>query len=53
MASLDVVGKADRRGDLHPAKSRPDQKIDAAVMLMMATHFVRNSRASAALSPTR
>ena len=24
------------RGDLHPAKQRPEQKIDAAVALMMA-----------------
>ena len=31
-----VVGKADRRGDLYPAKQRPEQKIDAAVALMMA-----------------
>jgi phage terminase large subunit-like protein len=31
-----VVGKADRRGNLYPTKSRPDQKIDAAVALMMA-----------------
>ena len=31
-----VVGKADRRGNLYPTKSRPDQKIYAAVALMMA-----------------
>jgi phage terminase large subunit-like protein len=31
-----VVGKADRRGNLYPTKSRPDQKIDAAVALIMA-----------------
>jgi phage terminase large subunit-like protein len=31
-----VVGKADRRGDLYPTKQRPEQKIDAAVALMMA-----------------
>jgi phage terminase large subunit-like protein len=31
-----VVGKADRRGNLYPTKSRPDQKIDAAVAAMMA-----------------
>jgi phage terminase large subunit-like protein len=31
-----VVGKADRRGNHHPTKSRPNQKIDAAVALMMA-----------------
>ena len=31
-----VVGKADRRGNLYPTKSRPDQKIDAAVAPMMA-----------------
>jgi Phage Terminase len=31
-----VVGKADRRGNLYPTKNRADQKIDAAVALMMA-----------------
>jgi phage terminase large subunit-like protein len=31
-----VVGKADRRGNLYTTKQRPDQKIDAAVALMMA-----------------
>ena len=31
-----VVGKADRRGNLYPTKTRPDQKIDAAIALMMA-----------------
>ncbi len=31
-----VVGKADRRGNLYPAKQPPEQKIDAAVALMMA-----------------
>jgi len=31
-----VVGKADRRGNLYPTKGRPDQKIDAAVAVMMA-----------------
>lgn len=31
-----VVGKPDRRGNLYPAKQRPDQKIDAATALMMA-----------------
>jgi phage terminase large subunit-like protein len=36
MVSRYVVGKADRRGNLYPMKSRPDQKIDAAVALMMA-----------------
>ena len=30
------VGHADRRGNLYPAKQRPEQKIDAAVALMMA-----------------
>ena len=29
-------GKADRRGNLYPTKQRPEQKIDAAVALMMA-----------------
>jgi phage terminase large subunit-like protein len=31
-----VVGKADRRVNLYPTKSRQDQEIDAAVALMMA-----------------
>jgi phage terminase large subunit-like protein len=31
-----VVGKADRRGNLYPTKQRPEQKIDAVVALMMA-----------------
>src|SRR3954452_3967436 len=31
-----VVGKADRRGNLYPTKRRTDQKIDAAIALMMA-----------------
>jgi phage terminase large subunit-like protein len=31
-----VVGKADRRGNLYPTKQRAEQKIDAAVALMMA-----------------
>ena len=31
-----VVGRPDRRGNLYPAKQRPEQKIDAAVALMMA-----------------
>jgi phage terminase large subunit-like protein len=31
-----VVGKPDLRGNLYPAKQRPEQKIDAAVALMMA-----------------
>ena len=31
-----VVGKPDRRGNLYPSKQRPEQKIDAAVALMMA-----------------
>ncbi len=31
-----VVGRPDRRGNLYPAKQRPQQKIDAAVALMMA-----------------
>ena len=32
----DVVGRPDRRGNLYPAKQRPERKIDAAVALMMA-----------------
>ena len=31
-----VVGKADRRGNYYPTKQRAEQKIDAAVALMMA-----------------
>jgi phage terminase large subunit-like protein len=31
-----VVGKADRRGNLYPTKQRPEQKIDVALALMMA-----------------
>jgi phage terminase large subunit-like protein len=31
-----VVDKIDRRGNLYPTKQRPEQKIDAAVALMMA-----------------
>ena len=31
-----VVGRPDRRGNLFPTKQRPEQKIDAAVALMMA-----------------
>jgi phage terminase large subunit-like protein len=31
-----VVGRPDRRGNLYPAKQRPEQKINAAVALMMA-----------------
>ena len=31
-----VVGRPDRRGNLYPAKQRPEQKIDAAIALMMA-----------------
>jgi phage terminase large subunit-like protein len=31
-----AVGRADRRGNLDPAKQRPEQKTDAAVALMMA-----------------
>jgi phage terminase large subunit-like protein len=31
-----VEGKADWRGNLYPTKQRPDQKIDAAVAVMMA-----------------
>ena len=31
-----MVGKPDRRGNLYPAKQRPERKIDAAVALMMA-----------------
>ena len=31
-----VVWQEDRRGNLYPAKQRPEWKIDAAVALMMA-----------------
>ena len=30
------VGEPSRRGNLYPTKQRPEQKIDAAVALMMA-----------------
>ena len=30
-----VVGRPDRRGNLYPARQRPEQKIDAAAALMM------------------
>jgi phage terminase large subunit-like protein len=30
-----IVGKADRRGNLYPTKLRLEQKIDAAIALMM------------------
>ena len=30
-----MVGRRDRRGNLYPAKQRPEQKTDAAVALMM------------------
>ena len=31
-----VVGRPDRRGNLYPAKQRPERKIGGAVALMMA-----------------
>ncbi len=31
-----VVGRRDRRGNLYPAKARPERKTDAAVALMLA-----------------
>ena len=31
-----MVGRPDRRGNLYPAKQRPEQKIDASVALLMA-----------------
>ena len=31
-----MAGRPDRRGNLYPAKQRPEQKIDAATALMMA-----------------
>jgi len=36
-----VVGHADRSGNLFPAKQQPEQKIDAAVALMMAVGHVK------------
>ena len=30
-----MVGRPDRRGNPYPAEQRPEQKIDAAVALMM------------------
>ena len=32
----DVLSRPDRRGNLYPAKHRPEQRIDAAAGLMMA-----------------
>ena len=43
-----VVGKPDRRGNLHPAKQRPEQKIDAAVALMMALGRAQAAQAEGA-----
>ena len=40
-----VVGGPDRRGNLYPAKQRPEQKIDAAVALMMAIERAQASEA--------
>ena len=31
-----MAGRPDRRGNLYPAKQRPERKIEAAVALMMA-----------------
>ena len=31
-----VVGKPDRRGNFYPTKARPEQKIDAAMAMIMA-----------------
>jgi phage terminase large subunit-like protein len=31
-----VADRPDRRGNLYPAKQRPEQRIDAAIALMMA-----------------
>lgn len=41
-----VVGKADRRGNFCPAQQRPEQKVDAAVALMVAIGRVMAEDAS-------
>ena len=41
-----VVGQEDRRGNLHPAKQRPEPRIDAAVALMMAIGRAQASKAA-------
>jgi phage terminase large subunit-like protein len=48
-----VVGRPDRRGNLYPAKQRPEQKIDAAVALLRpaARHGCRPRPGS--MSPRR
>ncbi len=40
-----MVGRPDRRGNLYPAKQRPEQKIDAAVALMTAVGRAQASEA--------
>ena len=42
-----MVGHEDRRGNLYPAKQRPEKKIDAAVALMMAVGRAQASDACA------
>ena len=44
-----VVGKADRRGNLYPTKQRPEQKIDAAVALMAIGRAVEQDEYEASL----
>ena len=41
-----MAGKPDRRGNLHPAKQRPEQRIDGAVALMMAVDRAMAEHAS-------
>ena len=41
-----VVGRPDRRGNLYPAKQRPERKIGAAVALMMAIGRAQASEAA-------
>ena len=43
-----VVGRPDGRGNLYPAKQRPEQKIDAAVALMMAVGRAQASESDGA-----
>jgi phage terminase large subunit-like protein len=41
-----MIGRPDRRGNLYPAKQRPEQKIDAAVALMIAVGWAMAADAS-------
>jgi phage terminase large subunit-like protein len=40
-----VVGKADRRGNLFPTKQRPEQKIDAVLMMAIGWAMIEDAGA--------